>query len=139
MIPLIVTAGILRDKDRLLITLRPPESRHPGYWEFPGGKLMADESPEAALKREFDEELAISVSVGGIFDVVYHRYPWGPVLLLAYECTWVSGTIHHLGVADHRWVRAAELSQFELLPADRPLVDRLQSQPAGCAGSFRDR
>jgi len=128
--PLIVTAGVLRRKGRVLITLRPPENRHGGFWEFPGGKLAPDETPAAALEREFMEELALSVRVGEIFDVVYHRYSWGPILLLVYECAWVSGTIRHLGVAGHRWALPAELSQFPLLPADLPLVSRLQNEPA---------
>jgi len=124
--PLIVTAGILRRNGRILITLRPPESSHPGFWEFPGGKLAPDESPEAALRREFQEELDLGITVDQIFTVVYHRYSWGPVLLLVYDCSWVSGTIRHLGVSDHAWANLEELSRYRLLPADRPIVARLQ-------------
>ena len=131
--PLLVTAAIIRHEGRILVTQRPPNTRHGGLWEFPGGKLEADESPAAALQRELGEELDLSVKVGEIFDVVYYRYDWGTVLILAYLCTPAHTRVRNLQVADHRWVRPEELSDFPFLPADLPLIKRLQLPAA--AGS----
>lgn len=126
MLPLLVTAAILTHKGHILLTRRPDGTRHAGLWEFPGGKLDPSESPQEGLRREIREELGIEVLVGEVFDVVYHRYDWGAVLLLAYHCQQLSGEIRNLEVAEHRWVAPAELGAYPILPADVPLVQRLQ-------------
>jgi len=123
--PLIVTAAILRKDGRILITRRPQGKPHGGLWEFPGGKLEEYESPEECLRREIDEELALEIDVEGIFEVVHHRYEWGPVLILAYDCRPRGGAIRNLGVTEHRWVLPGELARFPLLPADVPIVRKL--------------
>ena len=125
--PLVVTAAIVLREGRVLITQRLPNARHPGLWEFPGGKLEEHESPEEALVREISEELGVALSVGDIFDVIYYRYAWGNVLLLAYLCELSDEPLRHLEVADHRWVKPDELDRYPLLPADRPLISRLQA------------
>ena len=126
--PLIVTAAIIRHQGRILVTQRPAGARHGGLWEFPGGKLEAEETPAAALQRELREELGLPVAVGEIFDVIYHRYDWGAVLILAYHCTPLHTEVRNLQVAAHRWLRPAELSALPFLPADLPLIARLQQQ-----------
>jgi 8-oxo-dGTP diphosphatase len=97
-------------------------------WEFPGGKLEAEETPAAALQRELREELDLPIEVGEIFDVIYHRYDWGAVLILAYHCTPHHFEVRNLQVATHRWLRPAELTTLPFLPADLPLIARLQQQ-----------
>ena len=126
--PLLVTAAIIEQDGKFLITQRPAHKPHPCMWEFPGGKLEAGESPQQALKRELREELAVEINVGVICEVVYHLYDWGPVLILAYHCSWVYGEIQHLDIADHRWVTASEMLHIPLLPADKPIIERLQTQ-----------
>ena len=126
MLPTLVTAALLQDGNRFLVTRRPPRSRHAGLWEFPGGKLEPHESPEDALVRELQEDLGIEVRVDEVFDVLYHRYPSGAILLLVYRCTWLSGRLQHLGVAEHRWATPEEMEQLALLPADAPLVAKLR-------------
>ena len=127
--PLIVTAAILEERGKILITRRPDHCRHAGLWEFPGGKLEAGESPSEALARELREELDLPVSVGEIFDVVYHRYDWGPLLLLAYRCRPEHLRIRNLQVAEHRWVTPQQLTDFPFLPADLPLLVKLAAGP----------
>lgn len=126
MLPLLVTAAILQQDQRILLTRRPDGSRHAGLWEFPGGKLDPGESPQQGLQREIREELGIEVEVGEVFDVVYYRYDWGAVLLLAYHCQLIAGEIRNLEVAEHRWVAPADLGSYPILPADLPLIERLQ-------------
>lgn len=128
MSPLIVTAALLLNGSQILITKRPAHKQQGGFWEFPGGKLQSGETPQEALKRELKEELDLDAEIGQIFEVVYHRYDWGPVLILAYECRPLSGVIRNLEVADHRWVSSKELPNYDLLPADRPIVDKLLRQ-----------
>ncbi|WP_027716421.1 (deoxy)nucleoside triphosphate pyrophosphohydrolase [Desulfuromonas sp. TF] len=125
MIPLIVTAAVIRDGDAILITRRPQESRHGGMWEFPGGKLDAGESPQECLSREILEELGLEVAVESIFEIAYHRYEWGPVLILAFECRVLNGEIRHIGISDHRWVSPEEMRLYDILPADRPIIAKL--------------
>jgi len=124
--PLIVTAAIIFHEGRVLVTQRPPEARHGGLWEFPGGKLEADETPETALRRELLEELDLPVEVDRVFDVVYYRYEWGPVLILAYLCHPEHTRVRNLQVAAHRWLLPDELADLPFLPADRPLIDQLR-------------
>jgi len=125
MLPLIVTAAVIRDGHAVLITRRPENSRHAGMWEFPGGKLDAGESPQESLRREVLEELGLEVAVESIFEIAYHRYDWGPVLILAFECRPLSGEIRHLGISDHRWVSPEEMSRYDILPADHPIIAKL--------------
>ncbi len=128
MSPLIVTAALLRKDSRILITKRPADKQQGGFWEFPGGKLQSNETPQQALQRELREELDLEVEVGAIFEVVYHRYDWGPVLMLVYECRPLSEVIRNLEVADHRWIAVEQLPEYDLLPADQPIVDKLLRQ-----------
>jgi len=123
--PLLVTAAVISNGEKILITKRPDDKRHPGLWEFPGGKVDPGESPEEALCREIRAELDAAVQVLKIFEVVFHRYEWGPVLVLAYSCRLLTSAIRNLGVAEHRWLYPSELSEFSILPADQPIIDRL--------------
>lgn len=123
--PLIVTAAIVRRQQKVLITRRPEGSRHAGRWEFPGGKLEAGEAPEAGLARELREELDLPVRVDKAFDILYHRYDWGAVLLLVYECTPLAETMRNLEVAEHRFVPITQLKNYDILDADLPLIQRL--------------
>ena len=126
--PLIVTAALVRHADRILITRRPEGKAHGGKWEFPGGKLEDDESPQDCLKRELHEELALQVEVGDIFTVVYHRYPRGPILLLVYNCRPLSLEMADIEVSAHAWVTPGELSGYEFPEADDAIVARLQHE-----------
>jgi 8-oxo-dGTP diphosphatase len=123
--PLIVTAAVIRQNGKVLITRRLPDKPQGGLWEFPGGKLHGGESPQEALRRELLEELALQIGVGGILEVAYYRYDWGPVLILAYNCHILGGSIRNLEVAEHRWVPPEQIDSFDMLPADWPIVRKL--------------
>lgn len=130
--PVLVVAAIICQDGHILITRRPETSRHgAGLWEFPGGKLEAGESPEQALRREINEELALPVRVDNIFESTYHHYDWGPVLILSYECTPLAEAVHNIGVSEHRWVRPDELAFFNMLPADLPITEKLLRRKTG--------
>jgi 8-oxo-dGTP diphosphatase len=130
MLPLIVTAAVIRKGDTVLITRRPEERRHGGMWEFPGGKLDGNESPQECLRREVLEELDLAVAVGAIFEIAYHCYEWGPVLILAFECRPLGERIRHIEVSEHRWVHPREMVLYDILPADQPIIDKLLQTPS---------
>ena len=123
-------AGGRAARQEALITRRRAGGPLGGLWEFPGGKLEPGESPDDALRRELREELGIEVEVGRIFDVVYHRYPTFTVLILLYRCRLRSGTPRPLEVDEVRWASLADLGGYEFLPADVPLVARLEAEGA---------
>lgn len=125
MLPLLVTAAVVVEDAKVLLTKRPEDKRHPGMWEFPGGKLEPGESPEQALQRELREELGVDSQVNSIYEVVFYRYDWGAVLILAYSCKLLGGSIQNLGVAEHRWVELKHLAKYRILPADLPIIERL--------------
>jgi 8-oxo-dGTP diphosphatase len=123
---LVVAALVIDDEGRVLITRRRPDQPLPDQWEFPGGKIEPGESPQRALARELAEEIGARVVVGTIWDVLHHEYPAYEVLMLVFPCRLVAGDEPRaLEVADLAWVRPADLHRYDILPADRPLIERL--------------
>jgi 8-oxo-dGTP diphosphatase len=122
---LAVTAAIIERDGRVLIAQRPPEARHAGEWEFPGGKVEEGETPEQCLARELDEELGVTVEVGRLLAEVFHDYPDLRVRLIALEAVITQGTPADIECSAHAWVRPNELGSYELLPPDRVLARAL--------------
>jgi len=131
MLPLLVTAAVITHEGRLLIARRKADVPYPLLWEFPGGKVEKNEDPRDCVVRELREELDIDITVDGIYDVVYYRYPERPVLVLAYSCRWTGGTVRNLDVTEHYWAIPDELPAFDFLPADLPLIERLVREHTG--------
>lgn len=120
-----VAAGILIEGHRILVAERVGGGPFQGLWEFPGGKIEADESASAALCRELSEELSIDVAAFESFMTLEHRYTDRHVHLEFFLVTQWTGEIRSLEGQDLRWVDRAELQEIELLPADRPVVEAL--------------
>lgn len=121
-----VTAGILTDGERMLVCQRRAGGRFPLKWEFPGGKVEDGESPEACLRRELREELAIEAEVGPEIYRTEHRYPNGfAVRLLFFQVSRYGGTPTNRAFERIEWVRRADLPAYDFLEADRELVDRI--------------
>lgn len=121
-----VVAGIIVDKDKFFATQRGyGESK--GFWEFPGGKMEAGESPEQALARELKEELAIDVNVGKFLCTVEHDYPAFHLTMHCFFCSIVGGKTPEL--LEHeaaRWLSREELHAVNWLPADVKVVEALE-------------
>ena len=96
-----------------------------GYWEFPGGKRDAGERREEALARELREELGIRIVAAEPFMQLEHTYPELHVALDIWRVSTYVGTPKALDGQQLRWVAIAELGDTMLLPADRPIVERL--------------
>jgi 8-oxo-dGTP diphosphatase len=124
----LVVAGLIVGPDRrVLITQRRADQALPLQWELPGGKVEPGEAPVAALERELAEELGVAVVVGRIWDVLFHAYPTFDLVMLVYACRLVAGAEPRaVEVADLAWVATDALpGEWDILPADRPLVERL--------------
>lgn len=123
-----VAAGILRREGRILICQRRSGGPHALKWEFPGGKLGEGESAEAALCRELREELAVAVLPARLrnLDTIRHRYRGGPdVEIRFFEVAAFSGEPANLSFERIAWVASRDLSGYDFLDADRPLVARI--------------
>ena len=120
-----VVAAIIEQEGRYLITQRRPEARLPLLWEFPGGRVEEGETDEAALARELLEEMAITVEVREKAMQTHHSYTSYDIDFCVYRCTIKSGTISHLRVHDHRWVKPTELDQYPFPPADEKTLTLL--------------
>ncbi len=121
----LVAAGVIEREGRILAARRKQGSHLEGHWEFPGGKIEPDESPEECLVRELEEEIGVRVRPREILEVVFHRYPEKSVLLLFYRCDLVEGEPRPLDCGEVRWVARAELPSLDWAPADIPFVERL--------------
>ena len=121
-----VTAAILIKDNKILIARRKVSDRQGGKWEFPGGKIKADETPQQCLVREMKEEFGIDESVGKFFAESTYRYEHGEIKLLAYRTSWDKGQLTLKAHADCRWVEPSRLDVFDFAPADIPFVEKLQ-------------
>ncbi|MBE9549642.1 MAG: 8-oxo-dGTP diphosphatase MutT [Proteobacteria bacterium] len=125
--PLIVVAGIIRNsKGQILLGQRRPGTHLEGLWEFPGGKVEANETLEQALKRELEEELGIQVSTSQPLITVEHQYPEKKVLLYVLEVSNWLGEVQSLEQQVLQWVNPENLSKIKMPEADIPVVRLLQ-------------
>ena len=123
--PLVVTAALIEKDGRILIARRKQGWRFAGKWEFPGGKIEPDETPEECLRRELREELDIEAKIGEFFCSSTYQYSHATVQLLVYRAYHVAGeyTLH-----DHqeiRWVLPNELVQYDFPEADQLVIEKL--------------
>lgn len=131
--PLLVSAAVLIEDGRVLLTQRKRGKHLAGSWEFPGGKVEANEDPRDALVRELREEVGVDVSVGDIVEVTFHRYPSRSVLLLFYEAARKDRSTEPraLDVAGVRWARLEELADADFPPADVGVLRKVRVRLGG--------
>ena len=125
----LVAAAALVDGDgRVLIGRRPEGKQLAGLWEFPGGKVEAGETPEAALIRELEEELGIAVKRDCLSPFVFasHVYADFHLLMPLYLCRRWEGFVERREHADLAWVKPVALFDYPMPPADAPLCAYLR-------------
>ena len=108
----------------VLLAQRPAGKSLAGLWEFPGGKLEANETPEAALIRELHEELAIEVRAADLHPLTFASHDYGDkhLLMPLYLCRlWAGEPVGREGQA-LAWVKPACLARYPMPPADEPLI-----------------
>ena len=124
---IVVLAAIVERNGRLLVTRRLADTHLAGYWEFPGGKCEPQETHEACLTRELDEELGVRAIVGNEILVTEHAYPERRVRLHFRECTIEGEPRPRLG-QEIRWVTREELGALQFPEADAELIRILLSK-----------
>lgn len=127
----LVSAVILQRKaGEVLIAKRPEGKAMAGLWEFPGGKVEAGESPEAALVRELKEELGITVQEAALtaFMFVSHAYTDFHLLMPTYVCRAWQGAPAALEHVELRWVAPNALAEFAMPAADAPIVEAIATR-----------
>jgi len=125
----LVAAVALIDADgRVLLAQRPEGKSMAGLWEFPGGKVEPDETPEACLMRELEEELGISTWASCLAPLTFasHSYPDFHLLMPLFACRKWQGIVTPREGQRLAWVRARDLGDYPMPPADLPLVPVLR-------------
>jgi 8-oxo-dGTP diphosphatase len=125
---LLVVACALVDTDRRVLIAQRPEGKHmAGMWEFPGGKVEAGETPEAALIRELREELDVETKEACLAPLSFasHSYEHMHLLMPLYVCRRWQGTPTTREHKALKWVRPQTLRDYPMPPADEPLIAAL--------------
>ena len=117
-----VVAAVIRDRDRIFATQRG-YGNYKGWWEFPGGKIEAGETPQEALKREIREELDTLVEVGDLVACVEYDYPEFHLSMDCFWCTVVEGKLTLNEAEDARWLSKDSLMSVKWLPADLEVLE----------------
>lgn len=126
---IVVAAALVDDAGRVLLQRRAPDRTMAGLWEFPGGKVEAEELPEAALIRELGEELGIELEAEALQPACFASAPLGDrhMLLLLYVCRRWRGIPRPLDASALKWLTPAEMDAAEMPPADQPLIGLLEA------------
>lgn len=119
MTPIQVVAGIIENKNgEVLLAERPPGKHLAGLWEFPGGKIEPDESPDAALIRELKEELHLDIEILSRIGTFPFQYPETAIELHVYRVLALSLPQTSNDVHRFKWVKPQAIERVELAPAD---------------------
>lgn len=124
----VVAVALLDADGRILLAQRPEGKTLAGLWEFPGGKLEAGETPEAALIRELHEELAIDIRASCLapLSFVSHSYESFHLLMPLYVCRRWKGNPQGREGQKLVWVRPNKLTDYPMPAADKPLIPLLR-------------
>ncbi len=125
---LVVAVLLVDAENRVLLAQRPEGKSMAGLWEFPGGKIEDGESPEAALIRELEEELGIQTDANCLAPLTFasHAYDDFQLLMPLYICRKWQGFVTPQEGQSVKWVRIRDLRQYEMPPADLPLIAMIE-------------
>ena len=122
----LVTAALIRDEDRILIAQRGRGKRFGWKWEFPGGKVRVDETPEDCVQREIKEELNLEIQVEKHFCTTRHQYPDFNIELIAFWCSIVGGKMKLVDHEQVLWVTVPEMNEYTFVEADLDVISALE-------------
>ena len=121
----IEVAAAIIVKDSQVFATQRGYGEFQGWWEFPGGKMEAGESPQEALKREIREELDAEIDVKELLETVEWDYPNFHLTMHCFICTMVSESMHLNEHEAAAWLSPDTLKSVKWLPADEGLLDKL--------------
>ncbi len=125
-----VAVGVIKKNNAIFICKRADEQHQGGLWEFPGGKVEADESVFAALKRELSEEVGITIHSSSQLMVIEHDYGDKCVKLDIHVVSNFSGEAHGAEGQPSEWVAINELSNYEFPAANAEIIEKIQARYA---------
>ena len=121
-----VVAAIIHDEGRIFATQRG-YGDWKDYWEFPGGKMEDEETPEEALKREIWEELETKIVIEKLITTVDYDYPKFHLTMHCFWCHIESGSLTLKEHEAARWLKQDELESVEWLPADKIVINEIKT------------
>ena len=119
-------AAIIHDDEGRIFATQRGYGEWKDWWEFPGGKIEAGETPEEALKREIREELSTEISVDEFLCTVEYDYPQFHLTMHCYLCSLVTEALHLNEHEAAKWLTKDELDSVKWLPADIQVIKALQ-------------
>jgi 8-oxo-dGTP diphosphatase len=127
---MIVVAAVIARNGRVLACQRNGAGRFPLKWEFPGGKVHANETAQEALARELKEELGVEAKIGPEIFRTRHKYDEmrEPVELIFFKARVETGKIENRIFQEMKWVEPQKLSELDFLEADRELIRKLETR-----------
>ncbi len=120
-----VAVAVVQKNGQVLITRRKPEGLLGGLWEFPGGKIRPDETPEEACRREVAEETALSVVNLSCLTQIKHAYVHFKIEAEIFLCDYANGTVALNGPVDHRWIYPSEIKNYPFPKANHKFIPLL--------------
>lgn len=120
-----VVCAIIKDGNKFLAVQRSEKMSLPLKWEFPGGKIEANESEINALQREIKEELNLTISPIQRLEPVDYEYPTLSITLIPYFCTIHKGKIKLTEHSDYKWIKADDLRLLNWAEADVPILNQI--------------
>ena len=125
---IVVSIALINNYDQVLIAKRPNNKHLAGFWEFPGGKVEKDETPENALIREVKEELNVNINNKCIAPLSFSEFDYKNfhLLLLLYICRRWVGEPFTMEENELKWVKPSMLRKYKMPPADDSLIYSLQ-------------
>lgn len=122
-----VVGAVIINNGKILAARRPLDKNLGGLFEFPGGKIEANESEQEALKREIKEELNCEILVGEFITRAVYSYDFGDIALSTYLCKLKGKMPELLEHIEFRWLDVLELDTVKWAPADYPTLEILKS------------
>ena len=120
-----VVAAVIRDKDKVFATCRG-YGEFKGGWEFPGGKIEANETSEQALIREIKEELDIDIEVNELIDRIEYDYPDFHLSMDCFWCRIIGGHLVLKEASNAKWLTKDNIDSVSWLDADRLIIDKIK-------------
>ena len=121
-----VVVGIIPHNDTILLCQRKPVARYGLKWEFPGGKMLEDETPEDALARELNEELGISIrAVHPVFQTTNRYDDGGRFAVTYFVVDGYAGKVVNYEFHNLAWVRVEDLLKYDILEGNREIVHQM--------------